>query len=282
MSRKNLEQKIEHILVAMDSSPASLTALQAAVELAAHFKAELAGLFIEDINLVRLAEMAFVQEVGVFSGASRRLEIRYVERQFRSQANRARQRLALLAQQAQIKWTFRVVRGGIARELLSAAAEANLVILGKVSWSPPGRRRLGSTVRALLTQDAPLTLILPYGASLGLPIMLCYDGSAVAQKALVVATQLMQGKSNQLTVLMLADGPQEAQRFQQEIETEFMERGLTVRYLRQRGVNVRRLVQTLQAEGCQMFILPDSDSRLNREAMTTLLDELECPVLLVR
>ena len=44
---------IRRILVALDASPASLSAMQNAVELAARLGAELIGLFVEDINLLR-------------------------------------------------------------------------------------------------------------------------------------------------------------------------------------------------------------------------------------
>ena len=44
---------IRRILVALDTSKHSLAALEAADELAAWLKAELFGLFVEDINLLR-------------------------------------------------------------------------------------------------------------------------------------------------------------------------------------------------------------------------------------
>jgi len=45
--------KIRRVLVAMDASPHSRAALEAAIELASHFEAELRGLFVEDINMLR-------------------------------------------------------------------------------------------------------------------------------------------------------------------------------------------------------------------------------------
>ena len=47
------------ILVALDASAHSHAALAAAVALAARLHAEIEGLFVEDINLLRLAELPF-------------------------------------------------------------------------------------------------------------------------------------------------------------------------------------------------------------------------------
>ena len=53
------------ILVALDGSAHVLAALQAASEMAARMKSELVGLFVEDINLVRLAGLPFPRELGI-------------------------------------------------------------------------------------------------------------------------------------------------------------------------------------------------------------------------
>ena len=55
------EVTIQRILVAVDASPPSFAALEAAVELAATLGAELIVLFVEDIALLRLAESPFFQ-----------------------------------------------------------------------------------------------------------------------------------------------------------------------------------------------------------------------------
>ena len=45
--------KVERILVAIDTSPYGRSAMEAAAELAAEFQAELLGLFVEDVSLLR-------------------------------------------------------------------------------------------------------------------------------------------------------------------------------------------------------------------------------------
>ena len=52
MNERELEPTIRRILVALDASPHSLAALEAASELADALKAELVGIFVEDVNLL--------------------------------------------------------------------------------------------------------------------------------------------------------------------------------------------------------------------------------------
>ncbi|MEJ2557433.1 MAG: universal stress protein [Anaerolineae bacterium] len=282
MSEEGLEPAIRRILVALDASPHSLAALEAAAELAAGLKAELLGLFVEDINLLRLAELPFAREMGDFSTTRRQLDILEVERELRAQASRARRALAIVAGRAQVPWSFRVARGMIAAELLTAATEADLVILGKVGWSPTGRRHMGSTARAVLSQATCLTLILQEGVRLSLPILVVYDGSTIAQKALAAAIRLVRGKNGYLTVLILADGPDVARKFQTSVTKWLRERGLEARYRWLVGADVRHLPRIVDAEGCGMLVLPGQHSRVQSQGLLVWLDEVTCPVLLVR
>ena len=80
MNAREHEIVIQRILVALDASPHSQAALDAAATLAARVSAELQGLFIEDVNLLRLAELPFAREVGSFTATHRRLDARDLER----------------------------------------------------------------------------------------------------------------------------------------------------------------------------------------------------------
>jgi nucleotide-binding universal stress UspA family protein len=282
MSENGPDPAMRHILVALDASPHSLAALEAAAELAAGLKAELLGLFVEDINLLRVAELPFAQEMGVFSTTWHQLDTLEVEQELRAQASRARRALAAMAGRAQVPWSFRVVRGVIASELLTAASEADLVILGKMGWSLTGRRHLGSTARAVLSQATCLTLILQQGAHLSLPILVVYDGSALAQKALAAAIRLVRGKNGYLTVLILADRPDVAREFQTNVTKWLQERELEARYRWLIGADVQHLPRIVDAEGWGMLVLPGQRSRVQSEGLLVWLDEVTCPALLVR
>ncbi|NIV32483.1 MAG: universal stress protein, partial [Anaerolineae bacterium] len=130
MSKEQHALTIRRILVALDASPHSLAALEAAVDLAARFEAELAGLFVEDENLLRLADLPFVSEIGVFTATRRRVDGGEMERQIRVQGRRVREIFTVRTRRAQVTWSFRVVRGTVLSEVLSAASEADVLVLG--------------------------------------------------------------------------------------------------------------------------------------------------------
>ena len=62
------EAASRRILVAIDTSPHGSAALEAAARLATELRAELEGLFIEDINLLRLAGLPFAREIQLGDG----------------------------------------------------------------------------------------------------------------------------------------------------------------------------------------------------------------------
>ena len=82
--------EFRRIVVAIDGSPTSIAALEATAELASAWGSEVVGLFIEDTNLLRMASLPFAREVGSHSGAHRAINPDQFEREFRSQADRAR------------------------------------------------------------------------------------------------------------------------------------------------------------------------------------------------
>jgi nucleotide-binding universal stress UspA family protein len=171
-----------HILVALDASPHSVAALRAAAELAALMEAELEGLFIEDINLLRLCGLPFGQEIGSYSGVARRLDNAGVERQLRALADTIHTVMARITAPSAVPWRFSVRRGPVVNELLNAAQEAALVSLGRAGHSH--RKSLGSTARALVEQSHSPLLLLSETSKLVYPLTAIYTGSPGTQRAL--------------------------------------------------------------------------------------------------
>jgi nucleotide-binding universal stress UspA family protein len=272
---------IRRILVALDASPHSLAALEAAVDLARRFQAELQGLYVEDVNLLRLAELPFTQEIGLFSAKWRRLDAQRLERQLRAHSARVRRLLRMAAEGAQIQWSFRVVRGRVSSEVMTSAEAADVLIVGKAGWSLIRRRQMGSTARAIAIGLSGFALILQEGTCLASPVALVYDGSRLAQKALQMSMRLLE-EDGTLLVLLLADTPGEAQPLQRQIEERLGDRELDLRYQRLNYVSLSRLVSLLERERCGTLVLPARRSILQDDLLASLLDQLEVPVLLVR
>lgn len=223
-------ESIRRILVALDASPHSLNALRAAAELAAITESELHGLYVEDLNLLRMCGLPFVREIGSYSAAPRLLDSRAIEREFQSQADAIRRTIAQAAVSANIHWSFQVARGLVTTELLAAAESADLVTLGRLGRSPG--KRFGSTAQSMVRR-AMCPLLLLGDGGLSYPLALLYTGSAASVRALRLTITLMRNQESTLQVLFLADmdlkPPQRnllARRLGQEIEN----RGVNVEF----------------------------------------------------
>lgn len=281
MSSEEHDLVVRRILVALDASPHSAAALEAAAELASRLQAEVLGVYVEDVNLLRLAELPFTEEVCLPTTARRHLGIREIERQFRAQAVRMRRTLARHAERAHVRWSFQVTRGVISTELLTAAGEVDLITLGRAGRSF-GESGLGSTARVVCAEAPCLTLIIQQGEHLSLPVMVVYDGSPLAQKALTAATSLVRGLDSHLIVFLLAATAERAETLKAQVSQWLRDRDLMARYRVLTQSSVPRLARLTQMERGGTLVVPAESPLLRCEVLIELLDRIQVPVLLVR
>jgi nucleotide-binding universal stress UspA family protein len=280
MSEERVGEGIQRILVAVDASPPSFEALEAAAELASMLGAELLTVYVEDINLLRLAESPFAIEIGMSSGTLRRLDTQLMKRQLRAQANRVRRRVDRLTDRWEIRTSFKVARGVIDAELIAAASEADLVILGRMGWS--GSRHLGSTAQAMASQEERPALIHAPRVKLQPRILVLYDGSQSAQKALTMAAGMVQGQRGSLTIAILASREEEAKDLQFDCAIWLRSRELQADFRWLLEADEGRIKGLISMEGGCVLVLPGELAILEGKRLTGLIDDLKCPVMVVR
>ncbi len=265
------------ILVALDASAYSLAALEAAVNLARRLEAELVGLFVEDVNLLRLASLPFAREVRLMSARSGSLDSQAMEQAIQRQAARARRALDEAAGRADVKATFRVVRGEVSLAVLEAALEADLLILGRLSRPLTRRRRSGSTAQAAAIRAPKSVLLTRRQAAGDHTIMVTYDGSALGRQALAQAAELARPDSD-IAVVLLAAQSETADRLQTEAGAALTEVANPTLFYRLDPTDLAGLIRLARgAETDLLIALPLADRALRR-----LLDETECSLLIVR
>ncbi|HHP7236739.1 MAG TPA: hypothetical protein ACFCUC_19065, partial [Desulfobacterales bacterium] len=202
--------------------------------------------------------------------------------QLRVQAEQMRQAMARLAAARNIDWDFRVTRGSVAGEVMTAGAEADLVILGKVGRSFSAARRMGSTVRMMVMQRQGLTLILQAGGRLTVPVLVFYDGSESGESALEAAGQLVKAEDGKLTILVLAESKEEARTLQMDTLERLQQLGLGADFRLLVKPTAGGLLQLVQRETTGPVVIPCGLERLQDEWICALIDEVPNPVLLVR
>ena len=118
------------IWLALDTACSAAGALSAAAALAGWARAELAGLFVEDENLLRLASLPAAVEMHPFAPEARPLDPRAMEQALRAQATVAQRRMAAVASTAGLAWSFRTARGRTVEQALAMSASTEIVVLG--------------------------------------------------------------------------------------------------------------------------------------------------------
>jgi len=253
------------ILVMLGSLESDRAALEALSLLAGRTPAEILGMFVEDIELLSLAELPIAREYCLLTHVERHLQAPDIERQFRIQARAAQQALAEIASRRGSSLSFRTVRGITTTLLREALAETDLMLFGSARGTlrMPGGFTRGTT-----------------GLRSRQPVAVVFDGSDPAQRAFQIALQIAQNKAVPLTVILTAGDPE-------QLST------LADKAIRQAGTRSLHLVKLVQpawqdvlaqvrVQRCAALVVAITAELLQEENLGRLRNELNCPAILVK
>jgi len=272
---------IERILVSLDSSKHSLAALHAAIKLAHHYNAALKGVFIEDITLLRLAEMPFSQEVGEYSAIVREISTDGMTRGIFVQSRWVIRTFRKLINQTNLSGDFAILRGNVNETIDRESEECDLLILGKSGTNPILRRRLGSTTKALVRKRKKPLLLVEEDNRLGHPMIVLYDSSQFGQVALETAADLLDDGET-LIVLMNEEDPEVFERNQQNVNNWASENQIKISIQNYRPRTFERFLQKIRGLKTGLLILPHIQSIPKRRLVELALEKVSLPILLIR
>jgi nucleotide-binding universal stress UspA family protein len=277
------EFAVHRIVVAIDSSPHGRAALETAAAIAARLHAEVLGLFVEDIDLVNLAGLPVGRMIPMISGESREFNQEAMEDNFRMQVARARRELRQIATRTRIVSSFRVVRGRVDAEIVAAAAEGELLILGSTSRSVGfGGRAAGSVAVAAAERSPRSVLLIRPGAHIEGKALLVHDGSAESDAAIGVAANVVGGPSRTLTVLIVADTAAKASDIEARVRLQLMPFRMTPAFLQVHHLEIADLCRLASQSGSDVLVISGKSPMLAGGAHARLLEQVGCPVLIVR
>lgn len=277
-----LQHAVRRILVALDASRESLAALATAAHLARRLRAELTGLFVEDANLIKLAQHSFAREINLDTRTGRALDADTMARDLRVQAAMARKALEDAAVQFRLPWSFRVTRGLVEAELLAAAMGADLVAIGKAVRPLTGRTHLGQTARALSRGCSRSVLFCVSEKQLGESVALAYDGSPTAADALGLAARIADNDGGRLAVFLVAETADVAAEYEAAIRRRLRHAPLDLAFRRVSGAGYRDMLQAMEADRPRLLVVGVAPESRADEAVTQVIECATCPVLLVK
>ena len=268
--------EIEKVLVALDNTDEDV--IKAAVQLAAALGADLHGLFVEDIDVIRVSQLPAITELRIYSIQPDPLDDRRVIRRLRARARRVEQILRAEAERAQVNWQYDIRRGKVHAEIARATPEADLIVIS----TGPGRSLAETTERVLEQSQSPLLLLdqpLPDHPN----IITMYDGGELAGDALELATAIAQATEGFLTVMTVAENSTEGMAACQTLAfTWLAEHDVQAqcRWLMQS--NPVAVVHALYEEEADLFVTPASMLSFNHKALMETINSAAIATLVVR
>jgi len=254
------------ILVMLGSTESDRAALEALRLLADTPPAEILGMFVEDIELLMLAELPIAREYCLLTHVERHLQTPDIERQFRIQARAAQQALAEIAGRLGSTLSFRTVRGITTALLREALAETDLMLFGA------GRRALrvpGGFTRATASRTSRQQ-----------PVAVVFDGSDAAQRALQVALQIAPDEVIPLTVILTASNPDHVCALAEQ--TSRLAGNRRLQLVKMVNPAWRDVIEQAHARHGAALVVAVTAELLQQENLEQLRNRLNCPVVLVK
>jgi nucleotide-binding universal stress UspA family protein len=252
-------------MVMLGDIEADKATLEALSLLAGNTSAEISGMFIEDIELLSLAELPIAREYCRLTHAERRLQSPDIERQLRVQARAAQRALAEVAARLGSPLSFRIVRGALPALLREALEETDLMLFSTVRAT---LRTPGASGRA--STSGPLRR----------PVAVVFDGSEASRRALKVALQLATIGVTPLSVVLTALNSEDLSSLSDEVAGLAPDRTLQLVELVHPAW--RDVLEWVQAHRSSALVIAITTELLQDENLGQLRTALGCPTILVK
>ncbi len=263
-SQPVVHRAIRSVLMAIDDASAGHDTMEAAVNLAVDLQAELQGLYIEDINLLRIAALPFVHEITTASGTVRPIDAQSMERAMQQKADQLRRAMEHRAESAQIRCTFSVTRGRVLQRVLLATAETDVVFFGCRSHAP--------TVR-------PPAGLRPKGIARCVLVLL--DPSPHSPRALETALAVAGKHARPVVILVFANDRPTLRQLTADAYERSHGADVQITLLPQPVSSIATLIQSARTQRPELLLLSRECPLLSDNAIESLIDELACSIVLV-
>ena len=269
MNKNDSNNIIRRVAIALDASLQSSQALQAAAELAASLQAELEGIFIEDINLIRLAELPFTREIRTASMTEEAINLQRMEQELRSLARQQQQKLELVAREKGVRCSFSTRRGHIKTELMQAITEVDVLTFCSPDQLPDKLRTLTVENPAAWQQTRP-------------SIAVIFGNQLNEKQALMAAARLAERLGMDLSILLTADSVAETEKLQQDALSILADEKLVANFIPLPECQISDLIIATDSASSQVLLVTSNNPVVSGGELWQYLEQVSCPVLIVR
>lgn len=279
MAAKQTVDRRGRVILRMRGGAASPLVLEAAARVARVFHGELRGLFVEDQELLSLAEMPFAREISLTGRRSRPLSIDLVRREMQAASEAMAREFERLTRAARVPAHFEVVRGMMEDALRSAMEEPGILAIGEPLAL--GGAHVMREALADLSRFAGLVMVGAEARRAKGPVLTVLD-PACDVALLVDTAERLAGEGAEQVILLIADaGSGEAARIERKAR-EALDETTRYRFERMPVATPRGLNTLAQREACGLVVArlggPVAGDWLEASRAACALD---CPLLLL-
>jgi len=272
-----MTQDINRVIVPLDASSETSTAIDTASRLAARWRVPLHGVFVEDEELIGLAGLSFARQVTLSVGPEP-LTKDQVENHFRAFAERARRELAEAADRYAVKWSFETVRGPLALDTIGG--EHDFVVAGAATRPIGDHFRVSSRSWSWMATLARPFLLAKRGWDTGGSVFaLLHRRGPESARMLDIAAQIAGFHAGSLTV---GGTPNlSAERDFIEWVSALLERHSLSFRTEPADTEPAALRQRLTELDCRLLVLEASVEDHRSKELRKLVEHLACDVLII-
>ncbi len=283
------------VLVALDAADDAQRLLEIAAEMAQRMRADLMGLFIEDADLLGLGDNPLVRTVSSFGGVSGAIRRGVIEQAMRRQSTVARLALEQAAGTRRIQASFEVRRGRLAAAL-EAYAETDFILVRRAApnvqlTAATHRAQISAVTRQVVTAARRPVIVLDMRWAATAPsfgrIATLYDGSPETQKALLAAAEIADRRQGDgISIVPIATSEADADALARQAQDILRPLGHQPHIAPHVTPDLDALcVMCAQPGGAPhsgVLVLHADHPLLQGDAMTRLLETIDCSVMVVR
>jgi nucleotide-binding universal stress UspA family protein len=284
------KRMIKSILIPIDGSAASLSALENGADLARIAGAVVRGLFVEDES--RFTPPAWAASVPEpllpDSSLAATLPIDYydLQKEWRQTELVIQRAFDEQCQSRCVRGTFSIIRGMAAIVMIEQAKTSDLVVIGRRGkGAAPEGKAPGSHTEALLMKTTRPVMVVPAGAERTARILIAYDGSESAQRAIDYGAIFTNLQPSKVDVLTVGENAEETQAPQDEARKFLAPYNVEVSFVVRGGNPAAAIAKHAEEIGAGLIVMGAYGHSRLRELLfgSTTRDVLEaakCPVLL--
>ncbi len=274
----------ERVVAVLDVTGESRAIMASAAELARHFDVGLTSLFAHNDHLRSLEGHPLVRIVDLPTGIGHPLEGGALKMGWRALGRRMRHEHERLVRRYALEAKFEISGRSQSEAVEERATGSELFVLGSVSRRIVGQLR-GSAAGLYSSTQMPGAVLLVGATQVSFySVVVVYDGSALARRALEAARRMARNNSAMVTVLTVGAGVEDIPRLRQRARTRRGTVGerIQVYCRRLEQPDTQAVIAASERLRADLIVVPASETFPATEDLPLLTAQGARPVLIIR